>query len=319
MTIILGGDPRCCQTRSGAPIAGGHKLSAEGGLKQLLNGNLQVDRYRVIGSKKAMAERLQKMLARTGIGSRREIEAWIAAGRVSVNGKIAKLGDRARDEDCVRVNGRRVRATRAQSPRILAYHKAIGEVTTRKDPGGRPTVFLKLPNLVNGRWITVGRLDINTSGLLLFTNDGELANALMHPSSEIEREYAVRVLGRVNEKLIAKLERGVDLEDGSAHFQEIRDAGGHGANHWYHVVLKEGRHREVRRLWASQGITVSRLVRIRFGLVKLERNLKPGHWRELGAKEIEAFYSQVGVEPVLLGPLSRLSDRPQSAKVRLPQ
>ncbi len=263
-----------------------------------------------------MEERLQKFLARTGIGSRREIEDWIAAGRVSVNGKIAKLGDRASVDDRIKIEGRRIRVVRAQSPRMLAYHKATGEVTTRMDPRGRPTVFSKLPHLVNDRWIAVGRLDVNTSGLLLFTNDGQLANALMHPSSGIEREYAVRVLGQVTEDLIARLERGVKLEDGRAHFQKISDAGGHGANHWYHVVLKEGRHREVRRLWASQGITVSRLIRIRFGVARLERSLKSGHWRELAANEIEAFYSQAGIKPVSIGSSPRLQNGPKSVKLR---
>jgi len=238
-------------------------------------------------------ERIQKLLALVGIGSRREIEKWIAAGKISVNGKIANLGERISKNDKIIIDGQRVRLDRNinTKQRILAYHKLAGEVSTRKDERNRNTVFDHLPRIINGRWISVGRLDISTFGLLLFTNDGEIANQLMHPSSGIEREYAVRVLGNVDDDIINKLNTGVDLEDGLARFVSIKDAGGEGANHWYHVILKEGRHREVRRLWESQGVAVSRLIRIRFGSFKLPRNLRPGKYRELSTTEIKNLLS----------------------------
>jgi len=238
-------------------------------------------------------ERIQKLLAQVGIGSRREIEKWIAAGKISVNGKIANLGERISKNDKIIIDGQRVRLDRNinTKQRILAYHKLAGEVSTRKDERNRNTVFDHLPRIINGRWISVGRLDISTFGLLLFTNDGEIANQLMHPSSGIEREYAVRVLGNVDDDIINKLNTGVDLEDGLARFVSIKDAGGVGANHWYHVILKEGRHREVRRLWESQGVTVSRLIRIRIGSFKLPRNLRPGKYRELSMTEIKNLLS----------------------------
>lgn len=248
-----------------------------------------------------MAERLQKLLARAGLGSRRQIETWIAEGSVTVNGKIAKLGDRASGNQRIAVQGRRVRIPLAPVPRALAYHKAIGEISTRRDPQDRTTVFSKLPPLRQGRWIAVGRLDINTAGLLLFTTDGELAHALMHPSSELEREYAVRVRGQVTSEHIARLLGGVELDDGWARFHEIREGGGSGVNHWYHVVLKEGRHREVRRLWEAQGIVVNRLIRVRFGPVRLGRQLKSGQWRNLATDELQALYAQAGVKPSLSG------------------
>jgi 23S rRNA pseudouridine2605 synthase len=244
----------------------------------------------------AMGERLQKLLANAGLGSRRQIERMIAAGLVTVNGQIAKLGDRAGVDDRIQVNGSRVRLLTGQCSRMLAYHKPEGEVTTRYDPQSRPTVFVRLPRLQKGRWITVGRLDINTSGLLLFTNDGSLANALMHPSSGIEREYAVRVYGEVDDGMLRRLQTGIYLEDGKAHVDDIREAGGGGTNHWYHMVLREGRHREIRRLWEALGLTVSRLKRVRFGPIKLGHKLKPGHWRALRTDELQAVYAQAGVK-----------------------
>ncbi len=230
-------------------------------------------------------ERLQKVLARAGYGSRRQIETLIEQGRIQVNKRPAKLGDRVGPNDLIKINGKLVPKSRlrGKQARLIAYHKPIGEICTRHDPEGRPTVFEHLPRLRGGRWIAIGRLDVNTSGLLLFTTDGELANRLMHPSQQIEREYAVRVLGEVSEETLAALRQGVLLEDGPAHFDSIADAGGQGANHWYHVTLREGRNREVRRLWESQGITVSRLIRIRFGPVTLPRWLRPGKWQELDA------------------------------------
>ncbi|MGM0593330.1 MAG: 23S rRNA pseudouridine(2605) synthase RluB [Pseudomonadota bacterium] len=245
-----------------------------------------------------MSEKLQKVLARAGYGSRREIEGWISAGRISVNGAIVQLGERVGESDVIRIDGKVVSRTRLQSNRcrVLMYHKPIGEVTSRNDEEGRTTVFENLPRIVNGRWIVVGRLDLNTSGLLLFTTDGELANRLMHPSYTIEREYAVRVLGEVAPEVIQRLTEGVELEDGTARFTSIVDGGGEGANHWFHVTLEEGRNREVRRLWESQGVTVSRLTRVRYGPIKLPRWLRPGRWEELSEDKVSLLRQSVGLE-----------------------
>lgn len=248
-----------------------------------------------------MTEKLQKVLARAGYGSRREMERWIEAGRVSINGKIVGLGERVGENDVVRVDGTVVAKQRMQTNRrcrVLAYHKPEGEVTSRNDPEGRKTVFDRLPTIKGGRWIVVGRLDINTSGLLLFTTDGELANRLMHPSYTVEREYAVRVLGEVPKETIEALRIGVELEDGVASFNEIRDTGGEGANHWYHVKLSEGRNREVRRLWESQGVIVSRLMRVRYGTVTLPRYLRPGRWEELSDEQVRELRSSVDLETI---------------------
>lgn len=243
-----------------------------------------------------MNEKIQKVLARAGLGSRRELEQWIRDRRVSVDGRIAALGDRVESTQVIRVDGHVLAKTKTQTRRrILLYHKSEGELCTRVDPKGRPTVFDHLPRLTNGRWINVGRLDFNTAGLLLFTTDGELANRLTHPSNEIVREYAVRVLGRVNAGMLKKLQAGVRLPDGLARFESIRDAGGEGANHWYHVTLKEGRYREVRRLWEKAGVRVSRLIRIRYGPVKLPRALRSGRWEELEAKSASALLAAVGL------------------------
>lgn len=244
-------------------------------------------------------ERLQKVLARVGLGSRREIERWITDGRVTVDGAPATLGQRVTLEQDIRVDGQPLAAgaRHAADRRIIIYHKPDGEVTTTRDPQGRPTVFDRLPPLRNARWIVVGRLDFNTQGLLLFTTDGELANRLMHPSSEIEREYAVRVLGAVDETMLARLREGVQLDDGPAHFDSIIDAGGEGANHWYHVTLKEGRHREVRRLWEAVGVTVSRLMRVRYGPVQLPRGLRPGRWMDLEPEMAALLLESVGLTP----------------------
>ena len=266
-----------------------------------------------------MSEKLQKVLARAGFGSRREIEGWISEGRVSVNGKISQLGERVSEGDVIRVDGHVVSKTRLEHShkcRVLFYHKPIGEVATRSDPEGRPTVFDNLPKLRNGRWIAVGRLDINTSGLLLFTNDGELANRLMHPSHHIDREYAVRVLGEVPEEALERLKTGVALEDGVGRFSSIEDRGGEGANHWYHVVLEEGRNREVRRLWESQGVTVSRLIRVRYGPVTLPRWLRPGRWEELGEKPLHLLRQSVGLEPADKPQPVRGGEKPMPRKTR---
>jgi len=246
-----------------------------------------------------MDEKLQKVLARAGLGSRRELEDWIREGRIRVNGQRATIGDRVGPEDRITVDGRPLPKQRQSAPRrrVIAYHKPLGEVCTRDDPEGRPTVFEQLPGLRNGRWVSIGRLDINTAGLLLLTNDGELANRLMHPSREVEREYAVRVLGEIAPDVLERLRTGVELEDGPARFESVRDAGGQGANHWYHVVLREGRNREVRRLWEAQGVTVSRLLRVRYGPIGLPRRLRPGRWEELQAQDVDALLAAVGMEP----------------------
>ncbi len=243
-----------------------------------------------------MKERLQKILARAGMGSRREIEGWIEAGQVTVNGRVVSLGEQASETDRIRIRGRPVRLTLNQRPRVLAYHKPHGEVTTRKDPQGRPTVFARLPKLRAGRWIAVGRLDVNTSGLLLFTNDGVLANRLMHPSREVEREYAARVRGAVSAEMLARLQAGIMLEDGVARFETVFEAGGSGANRWYRVVLREGRKHEVRRLWEAEGMTVSRLIRLRYGPVALDQSLRPGRWHELQADKLRALYAAAGLD-----------------------
>lgn len=238
-----------------------------------------------------MSEKIQKILANAGLGSRRQIEDWLRDGRVSVNGAVAKLGDRMTIEDKVRVDGREVKLIKnsAQKCRVLLYHKPEGEICSRSDPEGRATVFDRLPMLRNGRWISIGRLDFNTSGVLLLTNDGELANHLMHPSAEIDREYAVRIQGDVTPDMLKKMKKGVRLEDGVALFEQIVDAGGEGTNHWYHVVVREGRNRLVRRLWESQGVTVSRLIRIRFGTISLPRMLRRGQWAELSLSDINSL------------------------------
>jgi len=243
------------------------------------------------------SEKLQKVLARAGLGSRREIEGWITQQRLIVNGKTAQLGDRVTARDDIRLDGRRIdRLKVAPTPaQVLCYHKPLGEVTSRRDPEGRKTVFERLPPLKGARWITIGRLDLNTSGLLLFTTDGELANRLMHPSHEIEREYAVRVLGKVDDEMLERLRSGVMLVDGMAKFDRIVDAGGDGANHWYHAVLHEGRNREVRRLWESQGIQVSRLMRIRFGPIVLPKGLRMGHSVLLGEEDLSNLYQLAGL------------------------
>ncbi|MDX1634278.1 MAG: 23S rRNA pseudouridine(2605) synthase RluB [Marinobacter sp.] len=247
-------------------------------------------------------ERLQKLLARAGIGSRREVETWIEAGRVTVNGQPAEPGQKASPADRVELDGRRLdlSATTQTVRRVLMYNKPEGEVCTRKDPEGRPTVFDSLPRLKDQRWIAIGRLDINTTGLMLFTTDGELANRLMHPSHEVDREYAVRVFGEVDEAMLQRLLEGVMLEDGVARFSDITPAGGSGINQWFHVTLFEGRNREVRRLWESQGLQVSRLKRVRYGPAFLPSRLSVGRWEEMNQKGVDDLSKTVGLEPVPL-------------------
>ena len=234
------------------------------------------------------AERLQKLLAAAGYGSRREIETWISAGRLQLNGELARLGDRAGPGDRIELDGKSLalKATGAR-PRVLLYHKPDGEMVTRSDPEGRPTVFQRLPVIPGGKWVAVGRLDINTAGLLLLTDSGDLANRLMHPRYEVEREYAVRALGELRPDELARLRAGIALDDGMARFDKIEPSGSaEGANRWYRVVLREGRNREVRRLFEALGRKVSRLLRVRYGPVELPRDLRPGCWVELDGKSV---------------------------------
>jgi 23S rRNA pseudouridine2605 synthase len=241
--------------------------------------------------------RLQKALADAGLGSRRTIEGWISEGRIRVNGDLAKLGDRVTSRDRIRIDGRdvKLKGRRDAVPQVIAYHKPEGEMVTRRDPEERPTVFRRLPKPKQGRWIAVGRLDINTSGLILFTTDGELANRLMHPSREVEREYAVRILGDIPDGTLERLAAGIELDDGLAKFDAITERGGTGANRWFHVVLREGRNREVRRLWEAAGCKVSRLIRIRYGNIELGRRLYAGNWRPLTLDEQNALTTLAGL------------------------
>lgn len=236
-------------------------------------------------------ERLQKVLAAAGHGSRRAIEDWIRDGRVTVNGRVAQLGDRAELADDIRLDGRRLQLSPAGGAphEVLLYHKPLGEVTTRSDPQHRPTVFERLPPPSHGRWINVGRLDVNTSGLLLFTTDGELAHRLMHPSTEIEREYLVRVRGQPGPDAIRKLLSGVELEDGPAKFDRVVASRTEVSHAWFNVVIREGRNREVRRMWNAAGWEVSRLMRVRYGPIDLPRDLPAGQWRKADAGAVEGL------------------------------
>jgi 23S rRNA pseudouridine2605 synthase len=243
-----------------------------------------------------MSEKLQKVLANNGIGSRREMEKWIEQGRVSVNGNVATLGDRVELTDQLRVDGNPVSRSKEKSPcRVLMYNKPEGEMCSRNDPEGRATVFDRLPVIVGERWIAVGRLDINTSGLLLFTNDGELANRLMHPSHEVEREYAVRIFGEVTPAMLRTLCKGVELDDGTAKFNHIhvRPTDDESMNQWFNVTLSEGRNREVRRLWESQGVQVSRLMRVRYGNLEMFKRLPQGAWIELDLDNVNSIRNMV--------------------------
>jgi len=244
-----------------------------------------------------MSERLQKVLAAEGLASRREIERWIEAGRVTVNDEVAVLGCKVESSDIVAVDGRRLRlAAKSALRRVIIYNKPEGEVSTRSDPEGRKTVFDRLPVKKGERWIAIGRLDINTSGLLLFTNDGELANALMHPSRQIDREYAVRVKGDIDEDTLRSLREGVLLDDGMARFSYIQPGRqATGANSWYYVVLMEGKNREVRRLWESQEVQVSRLKRVRYGNVFIPSSLKAGKYTELSVAEVDSLAELAGL------------------------
>lgn len=261
-------------------------------------------------------EKLQKILARAGVGSRREIETMISAGRIRVNDHVAHLGERVSADADIRVDGHRVKIQAQEDVpcRVIVYHKPEGELVTRKDPEGRPTVYDRLPYLKGARWIAIGRLDINTSGLLLFTTDGELANRLMHPKYEVEREYAVRVFGEVTDAHIQKLRKGVKLDDGFAQFKKIKRQGGEGMNQWFHVTLTEGRNREVRRLWDSQGLTVSRLIRIRYGKQLLPKGLVQGGWVDLDMKDTNYFRELVQLPKLESAPVLSKDDKERQLK-----
>jgi 23S rRNA pseudouridine2605 synthase len=253
------------------------------------------------------APKLHKVLAQAGIGSRRDMEAMILEGRITVNGQPAHIGQRISFGDRIAIGGKPVKVRIAPPPpRVLAYHKPAGEVVTHDDPQQRPTVFRRLPRLAQGKWQSVGRLDINTEGLLLFTNSGELANQLMHPRFGVEREYAVRVLGTLDDEMKAELLEGVDLDGQRASFRSIEDGGGEGVTHWHRVVITEGRNREVRNLFAAVGLTVSRLIRIRYGCVVLPRGLKRGVWVDLPDHDVKSLQGLLGVrqQPRPQGPPS---------------
>lgn len=249
-------------------------------------------------------ERLQKALAQAGYGSRREIETYIRAGKVKVNGQVAELGTRVRPGDRIGLLGKTFRLPAvAGRARVLVYHKPAGEIVSRRDPEGRPTVFDRLPPVAGGRWVPVGRLDYNTEGLLVLTTSGELANRMMHPRFEVEREYAVRVRGELNDATAARLLRGVTLADGRARLDTLEDAGGRGVNHWYRVVLREGRNREVRRLFEAVAAEVSRLIRTRFGTLALPRGVRRGQWRELAPAEVNALFESLQLKaPAAVSP-----------------
>lgn len=245
---------------------------------------------------KKTAERLQKLMAAAGLGSRRALEKQIADGKIEVNGQTATLGLSVRQGDSISFDGKTWRVdSRPVRHRTLIYNKPEGEVTTRSDPQGRKTVFDRLPRVRGGRWVAIGRLDINTTGLLLLTTDGELANAMMHPSNSVDREYACRIRGEASEETLNKLKEGVELDDGPASFSDIQPAGGTGENHWYHVTIMEGRNREVRRLWASQGLMVSRLKRVRYGAAFLPKRLRVGQWSEIESADHRVLREDVGL------------------------
>lgn len=245
--------------------------------------------------------RLQKLLAQAGFGSRREIEDWITGGRLTLNGRLAQLGNRATPKDKIELDGKPLAFEQASDEiRVLMYHKPEGELVSRHDPKGRPTVFANLPKIKGAKWMSIGRLDYNTSGLLLFTNSGELANGLMHPRFGVEREYAVRVFGGLSEEEVARLLAGVPLGDGIAAFERVVPAGGEGSNRWYRVSLKEGRNREVRRLMEALGKQVSRLMRLRYGPVTLPEEVKPGEWRELEPAKVAELTNPGAKAPAAL-------------------
>lgn len=244
-------------------------------------------------------QRIQKLLANAGLASRREVESWIEAGRIQINGRRAGLGDQAGEGDHLTLDDKPITLDAGMLPerRVLIYHKPTGEMTTRKDPRGRPTIFDQLPSLKRGRWVAVGRLDFNTSGLMVLTTDGQLAARLMHPSTQVLREYAVRIWGELPAEAVERLLKGVRLDDGMARFESLVEGGASGSNQWVHVVLREGRYREVRRLFEAVGVTVSRLMRVRYGPLSLPPDLPRGKWRELKAGEVRGLMDAAGLSP----------------------
>lgn len=258
-------------------------------------------------------EKLQKVLARAGIGSRREIEGVIEAGKIRINDRIAKLGDRVTAKDKIFVDGKRVLiSAEVTRRRVILYNKPEGEICSRSDPEGRQSVYDRLPAIKGERWISVGRLDFNTSGLLLFTNDGELANKLMHPSSVIDREYLVRIQGQVDDEMLQTLREGVLLEDGVARFTDIVEGAGESRNRWFYCVVMEGRNREVRRLWESQGVKVSRLKRVRYANIFIPSHVRVGQWLELTEKEIADLCSTAGFDS---NKLTRIAEPSRNEKI----
>ncbi len=256
------------------------------------------------------SQKLQKVLAAAGLGSRREMEAWISAGRITVNGEVAQLGARVTDTDRILVDRRPIRRSVEQElPRVIIYHKPEGEIVSRDDPQARKSVFDSLPRIKNARWVSIGRLDFNTEGLLVFTTSGELANRLTHPAFEVEREYAVRIMGELTQAHMDQLTDGVELEDGPAYFERIIEEGGDNANHWYRVVIREGRNREVRRMFAAIGMMVSRLIRVRFGMINLPARVKRGQLLELDVQQVVALlkWAELPVPDVL--PQNRPQDK----------
>lgn len=280
----------------------------------------------------APPERLQKIMAAAGLGSRRGLETKIREGAVLVNGEKATLGQSVSKGDTITFDQHRWQVvSEPVKHRTLIYNKPEGEVTTRSDPEGRPTVFDRLPRIKNARWVAIGRLDINTTGMLLLTTDGELANTMMHPSSNVDREYACRVRGEATPEQLQKLKDGVVLEDGPAAFSDIQPAGGSGENHWYHATIMEGRNREVRRLWESQGLVVSRLKRVRYGAAFMPKRLLVGKWSEIDVRDHRVLREDVGLPGAASGlslkgmrgkvrsPENPKSRRPQGAKKKRPQ
>ena len=274
---------------------------------------------RKIAAAQGNSQKLQKVLAQAGLGSRRAMELWIDAGRVAVNGKVATIGARVTSVDRIQVDGRDIRIeSTAQPARVLLYHKPEGEIVTRDDPQGRETVFTKLPRLRGARWLSIGRLDVSTSGLLIFTTSGELANSMMHPRFSVEREYAARIFGTLSAEQATQLRAGVLLPDGEAHVESLEDEGGEGANHWYRIVVSEGRNRLVRRLFEAVGFTVSRLMRVRFGVIQLPSRLKRGQFSELEADAVRRLTDWLSRPPKVLHPpkVAKAPGRSSSSRVK---
>lgn len=263
------------------------------------------------------SQKLQKVLAQSGLGSRREMEEWIRDGRVTVNGKVAGIGTRVTPQDLIKAGHRLVRQPdAARTPRVVLYHKPEGEVTTRDDPQGRASVFARLPRLRGAKWLSVGRLDYNTCGLLIFTTSGEIANRMMHPRFEVEREYAVRTLGTLSAEQFRMLTAGITLDDGPARCLSAQDEGGEGANHWYRIVLAEGRNRLVRRMFHALGLTVSRLMRVRFGIIRLPPRLKRGQTAELAPPEVSQLIGWLGLAAPAPAADARVRERTRKARRR---